>query len=199
VGRSKGSISAVPCIATQTFKYSTYSNFLFHCFLLGTDNLNQEPLSALDAHVGKDIFNNVLHDSSSEKTRVLVMHALHFLPQVDWIITIVDGRIAERGTYAELMANNGEFSKFVTEFGSKDETNSDDESTIDDAEDGEKGGPKHDGISNPMTQAEERNTGAISRAVYREYLRAGKGIIALPLLSLSLVFIQGATVMSSYW
>jgi ABC-type multidrug transport system ATPase subunit len=181
----------------QIFDVQKISVSLF--FLLGTDHLNQDPLSALDAHVGKDVFNNVLHDRSTGKTRILVTHALHFLPQVDLIITIVDGHIAERGTYAELMANNGEFSKFVTEFGSKDDTNSDDESTIDDAKDGKKGETKHDGISNPMMQAEERNTGAITRAVYREYLRAGNGIIAIPLLLISLVFIQGATVMSSYW
>jgi len=40
---------------------------------------------------------------------------------VDYILTIVDGRVAESGTYSELMANDGEFSKFVTEFGSNDE------------------------------------------------------------------------------
>jgi len=40
---------------------------------------------------------------------------------VDYILTIVDGRVAESGTYSKLMANDGEFSKFVTEFGSNDE------------------------------------------------------------------------------
>ncbi|KAF8067032.1 P-loop containing nucleoside triphosphate hydrolase protein, partial [Lyophyllum atratum] len=62
-----------------------------------------DPLSALDAHVGKAVFQNVLHNSLSGKTRVMVTHALHFLPQVDYIYTIADDCIAERGTYAELM------------------------------------------------------------------------------------------------
>lgn len=55
----------------------------------------QDPLSALDAHVGKAVFDNVLRTRSSGKTRILVTHALHFLPQVDFILTIVDGRVAE--------------------------------------------------------------------------------------------------------
>ena len=46
---------------------------------------------------------------------------------------------------------------------------------------------------------EERNTGAISRAVYKTYLHAGNGEIIVPLLIFSLVFIQASTVMSSYW
>ena len=100
----------------------------------------QDPLSALDAHVGEAVFEQVLRSNSAHKTRILVTHALHFLPQVDYILTIVDGRIAEvcnnllfecsagqsddlgqRGTYLELMAKNGEFSKFITEFGSAEE------------------------------------------------------------------------------
>ncbi|KAG5653385.1 hypothetical protein H0H81_000772 [Sphagnurus paluster] len=168
-----------------------------------------DPLSALDAHVGKAVFQNVLQNSLSGKTRVLVTHALHFLPQVDYIYTIVDGRIAERGTYAELMAGTGEFAKFVTEFGAKEEEEEkekeESESEIVEVVDGdEKGKEKEGGMKKAtagpgLMQAEERNTGAISWDVYKEYSQAGKGKVVLPLLFLSLVLIQGATVMASYW
>lgn len=70
-----------------------YGNFI--CIIFDLNMLLQDPLSALDAHVGKAVFENVLRNSSSGKTRILVTHALHFLPQVDYILTIVDGRIAE--------------------------------------------------------------------------------------------------------
>lgn len=48
-------------------------------------------------------------------------------------------------------------------------------------------------------QVEERNTGAISGAVYKTYLKAGNGAVVLPLLLLSVVLIQASNVMSSYW
>ena len=51
----------------------------------------------------------------------------------------------------------------------------------------------------PMMQTEERNMGAVPRAIYVEYLNAGKGMVIIPLLILSLVFLQGTQVMSSYW
>ncbi|KAG6817159.1 hypothetical protein H0H87_012120 [Tephrocybe sp. NHM501043] len=164
-----------------------------------------DPLSALDAHVGKAVFQNVLQNSLSGKTRVLVTHALHFLPQVDYIYTVADGRIAERGTYSELMHGHGEFAKFVTEFGSKAEEEEGKKEGKEDAiaaADTEKDGKKAPTKTTPGTalmQVEERNTGAISWDVYKEYSRAGNGKVVLPLLFLSLVLIQGATVMSSYW
>ncbi|TFK40264.1 ABC transporter [Crucibulum laeve] len=161
-----------------------------------------DPLSALDAHVGKAVFQNVLQNSLSGKTRILVTHALHFLPQVDYIYVIADGRVAERGTYAELMSHGKEFSRFITEFGSKEEEEEKSEDAIEELKDGkeEKKEEKIKKVSGPgLMQAEERNTGAISWDVYKSYLEAGRGKIVLPLLFSSLVLIQGATVMASYW
>lgn len=165
-------------------------------------------MSALDAHVGKAVFQNVLQTSLSGKTRILVTHALHFLPQVDYIYVIAEGRIAEEGTYHDLMEKDGEFSRFVTEFGSAEEEEEKEEDAIDDVPDDDKERKrilsreekvKKAVAGAALMQAEERNTGAISSEVYKEYLKAGHGAAVLPLLLLSLVLMQGATVVSSYW
>jgi hypothetical protein len=52
---------------------------------------------------------------------------------------------------------------------------------------------------NALMQTEERNTGAISGKAYKGYMKAGKGQIIMPFLLLSLVLLQSATIMSSYW
>ncbi len=129
-------------------------------------------------------------------------HALHFLPQVDYIFTVVDGRIAERGTYADLMQNDGTFSKFVHEFGSQEEEKKEveeEEDAIDAGKGGEKKERKPDVIGASQMQAEERNTGAISGQIYKDYAKAGNGAVVLPFLAFALVFLQGSNVMSSYW
>ncbi|KAJ6570148.1 ABC transporter, partial [Mycena vulgaris] len=157
-----------------------------------------DPLSALDAHVGKAVFHNVLQNTLSGKTRILVTHALHFLPYVDYIITVSEGRITERGTYAELMKNDGEFSKFVAEFGSNVQSKDDAEEAVpEEAPQGDARKKATAGVG--MMQAEERNIGAISTDVYTAYISAGNGKIIVPLLLLSLVLLQGSNVMSSYW
>ncbi len=68
-----------------------------------------DPLSALDAGVGKALFFNAIVGALSGKTRILVTHALHFLPYVDHIILMDDGKIAEQGTYNELKSGEGAF------------------------------------------------------------------------------------------
>ncbi|KAJ7758854.1 ABC transporter [Mycena maculata] len=158
-----------------------------------------DPLSALDAHVGKAVFHNVLQNTLLGKTRILVTHALHFLPYVDYIITVADGRIAERGTYAELIQKGGEFSKFVTEFGSNDQSkdNSEEVAEVNAAPEADARKKATAGVG--MMQTEERNIGAISLNVYKSYLSAGNGKIIVPLILLSLVLLQGSNTMSSYW
>ncbi|EIN04040.1 hypothetical protein PUNSTDRAFT_55872 [Punctularia strigosozonata HHB-11173 SS5] len=170
-----------------------------------------DPLSALDAHVGKAVFTNVLQNAAPGKTRLLVTHALHFLPQVDYIYTMVEGCVAERGTYAELMSQEGEFARFVREFGSQLAREEEEEeraveavelAVTDEEEEAEKRKVEKRRkmiAGKAMMQVEERNTGAISGGVYAAYIRAGEGKLLVPFLLLSLTLIQGATVLSSYW
>ncbi|KAF8134974.1 ABC transporter [Boletus edulis] len=158
-----------------------------------------DPLSALDAHVGKDVFSNVLKSGTAGKTRILVTHALHFLPEVDYIYTLVDGKIAERGTFESLMASNGAFCKFIEEFGSQqNDSDKNAGEKVEMVRDDKK--EQNVGIKGKvMMQEEERNTGAIPFMVYREYLFAGNGVVVVPILFLSLILMQGSNVMSSYW
>ncbi|CAD6185500.1 unnamed protein product [Caenorhabditis auriculariae] len=81
--------------------------------------LLDDPLSAVDAHVGKHIFENVISSATgilATKTRVLVTHGLTYLKHCDQIVVIKDGTISEMGTYQSLMNSNGAFSEFLEEF-----------------------------------------------------------------------------------
>lgn len=169
----------------------------------------QDPLSALDAHVGKAVFNNVLLNAAPGKTRILVTHALHFLPQVDYIYTMFDGRIAERGTYPELMARGSAFARFVREFGSQENHKEEDAEEVADAVE-ELKDPEQEAkaraekrkkqvAGKALMQTEERVTGSVSGNVYGEYIKAGDGAIMVPFLLLSLVVTQAVSVLSSYW
>lgn len=62
--------------------------------------LLDDPLSAVDAYVGKAILDQCLLDGPlADRTRVLVTHALHVLDKTDYIYVMENGVITEQGTY----------------------------------------------------------------------------------------------------
>ncbi|XP_078381561.1 multidrug resistance-associated protein 1-like isoform X2 [Oculina patagonica] len=85
--------------------------------------LLDDPLSAVDSHVGKHIFDKVIGPRGKlrKKTRVLVTHGIAFLPQVDQIIVFQDGRISEVGTYKELVKNKGAFAEFLKTYATEEQ------------------------------------------------------------------------------
>ncbi|XP_074882256.1 ATP-binding cassette sub-family C member 2 isoform X3 [Buteo buteo] len=82
-----------------------------------------DPLSAVDAHVGKYLFEHVLGPKGllQKKTRILVTHSISFLPQVDNIVVLVAGAVSEHGSYSTLLANRGAFAQFLNLYGSQEE------------------------------------------------------------------------------
>ena len=80
--------------------------------------LLDDPLSAVDSHVGKHIFNNVIGPTGvlSGKTRILVTHGLTYLPETDHIVVLTNGEISEQGSYQELLRKKGNFAKFLLEY-----------------------------------------------------------------------------------
>lgn len=79
--------------------------------------LLDDPLSAVDAHVGEHIFEKAIKGSFAGKTVILVSNQLHFLPSADYVVAMEHGRVRERGTYQELMSNGSDFAALVESFG----------------------------------------------------------------------------------
>ena len=69
--------------------------------------LLDDPISALDANIGKKIMNDLIINYLKNKTRVIVTHALQYLQYMDRIIYMKNGRIEWSGTFQEIL--NQEF------------------------------------------------------------------------------------------
>lgn len=88
--------------------YSNSNLFLF-----------DDPLSAVDSHVGKHIFDQVISSESgilSGTTRVLVTNALYMLPNVDQIILLKNGEIDGIGSYEELLKTSPVFAELISNY-----------------------------------------------------------------------------------
>ncbi|XP_015781936.1 canalicular multispecific organic anion transporter 2 [Tetranychus urticae] len=139
-----------------------------------------DPLSAVDAHVSKHLFNRVLNSESGilrDKTRVLVTNKLDILSNVDYIYVLNNGRTSEAGTYQELVNSRGDFYNLVNQFTfTSDEKNSDEYfqvinkeiSLVHDEEEIMANEHKGDKEKDPE---EDTKTGRVKWPVYLEYFR----------------------------
>lgn len=61
--------------------------------------LLDDPLSAVDAHVGQFLFHEGIRGVLAGKTRILVTHQVHLLPFFDKIIVMDAGQVKAYGRY----------------------------------------------------------------------------------------------------
>ncbi|XP_064006538.1 ATP-binding cassette sub-family C member 3 isoform X2 [Pogoniulus pusillus] len=96
--------------------------------------LLDDPLSAVDSHVAKHIFDKVIGPDGvlKGKTRVLVTHGIGFLPQVDHIIVLVDGKISEMGSYQDLLKQNKAFAEFLRNYALEEDIEEDEPTVLED-------------------------------------------------------------------
>lgn len=162
--------------------------------------LLDDPLSAVDTHVGKHLFDECIKKYLNGKTRILVTHQLQFLREADQIVILNNGHVERIGTFAELSENelshlkqedndevaealsNGIPKKRLMSLTSETSTNADDEEA--------------DEV--PETQ-ELMEKGALSSANYIEYFRSGSGICFLLFLVVTLIIAQVSCNAGDLW
>uniref|UniRef100_A0AAX7TTZ3 Multidrug resistance-associated protein 4 n=1 Tax=Astatotilapia calliptera TaxID=8154 RepID=A0AAX7TTZ3_ASTCA len=68
--------------------------------------LLDDPLSAVDAEVGKHLFDKCICGLLKNKCRILVTHQLRHLREVDQILVLKEGQIMVQGSYSELQSSD---------------------------------------------------------------------------------------------
>ncbi|KXS18959.1 hypothetical protein M427DRAFT_95715 [Gonapodya prolifera JEL478] len=173
--------------------------------------LLDDPLSAVDAHVGRHIFDHCICGALAEKTRILSTHQIHILPQGKYKWRFTDGRIVEQGTYADLVASEGGYlQSMVKEYGGANDDDSNlpkevdvqkkkaaDKSLHDLAKTKRRAGTK--GQDGTLMSEEEKMEGAVAFKVYKDYFRLAGGWIVVLGIVASLALTQGARIATDSW
>ena len=73
-----------------------------------------DPLSAVDQHVGRHIFEECFMKHLKNKTLIVAINQLQYLSELDHIVFVNNGTIIAQGTYGDLMANNEKFHDMVS-------------------------------------------------------------------------------------
>lgn len=84
--------------------------------------LLDDPLSAVDEHVGRHLIDNVLGPNGllKSKCKILATNAIHVLSIADNMHMVKDGTLVEQGTYLEIMSQErSQLRQLILSFGSK--------------------------------------------------------------------------------
>ncbi|KAK3825331.1 MAG: ATP-binding cassette transporter 1 [Benniella sp.] len=172
--------------------------------------LLDDPLSAVDAHVGRAIFEKVFGPKGllAGKTRILVTHQIQYLAQSTSILMLRDGRMVEQGNFQDLMKRKADVYQLVTEFGkdkhddheggaSSEQSPGDTTEPTEQPIDGDKNAKKKDTKNNIIAE-EETQQGSVNKAVYWAYAKA----CSLPAIALYITLMliaQSIQISMSLW
>ncbi|KAJ3114820.1 Multidrug resistance-associated protein 5 [Phlyctochytrium bullatum] len=85
--------------------------------------LLDDPLAALDASVGREVWDECVVGALKGKTRVLVTHQLYYVEKADRVVVMEGGKVVEFGKYKSLIAKGGALAKMMAEYGLKEKVN----------------------------------------------------------------------------
>jgi hypothetical protein len=186
-----------------------------------------DPLSALDPAVAAKMFKECIVNFLGDRTRVLVTNQLNLLKDCDWVVVLSNnspgsssstsgassasegaaGRITEQGTYAQLNGKGMDFAALLERHarGAGRHRKSTAASSIVGEEEeggdgvGKDGGDVLDKAADDLMTEEERSRGAVTFAVYAQYIRSGGGWCAFALVFLCFVIQMAAMLASPQW
>lgn len=166
--------------------------------------LLDDPLSAVDAKVGKQLYDQCIKQFLKNHICILSTHQLQYLKNADKIILLSDGNIEIEGTYQELQSSGLNFAKILEEFNNPEEEESEklkikprqnsETGTLEDVDDDEE---------MPAIEKELIERGTIKARIYGEYFKSGGNWFMILLLVLSFLLSQssanGGEYFLSYW
>lgn len=199
---------------------------LARCVYLNNDIvLLDDPLSAVDSHVGRYIFENCISGVLADRTRILVTHQLHFVPKADYIIVMDHGAIVEQGSFTELMeSSNGLFKELMDKYGGieeesdglEEEAQVESTPTVAVVESDKDGAPRSrktsekpkkdlieekskDAVSKKLMTTEERALGAVEWKVFVAYFQAAGGWAFIAFMAVLLLLTQATRLGNDIW
>ncbi|XP_037312572.2 ATP-binding cassette sub-family C member 12-like isoform X2 [Pungitius pungitius] len=185
--------------------------------------LLDDPLSAVDAHVGKHIFEKCIKQELQGKSIILVTHQLQYLEFCDHIMLLNNGTVLEAGDHQALMRADKAYAKLLrsyqraeTQTPSEVEVSPQGAAQVMDIEPtdqinsgfvnhafdtvGENDipttGPRG---GDQLVSKEVTIEGAVSWRIYQQYCKAAGGYVASFLALLSIVLMFGSTALNSWW
>ncbi|KAL7831206.1 hypothetical protein SRHO_G00307090 [Serrasalmus rhombeus] len=190
--------------------------------------LLDDPLSAVDAHVGKHIFEECIKKELRGKSVILVTHQLQYLEFCDEILLLENGEIKEAGRHRTLMKAKGRYAQLIANFQLEQSSERKEEASTIPSDSRQEGqdDSKANGIVNPafdmsdeevkpddsvkeapktnegtdqLVTKEVSQEGSVTWRTYHRYCMAAGGYFLLLFVILIFILLVGSTAFSNWW
>lgn len=145
-----------------------------------------DPLSAVDTHVGKHIFEMCIREFLGDKVCILVTHQLQYLNDVQHIILMEGGQIDAQGPYREIKKTMMDSIMALTPEESPDEDKFDFQKFTAHTE------PTNLDQEKQVEEKESQGEGAVDMSVYKTYITAINSWIWILFISVFILLAQVA-------
>ncbi|KAK9869800.1 hypothetical protein WA026_003532 [Henosepilachna vigintioctopunctata] len=163
-----------------------------------------DPLSAVDAHVGKQLFENCICEYLKNKCKILITHQLQYLTneKVDCVYLLEKGRITAKGNVQDILESGREFAELFKAETPIEDNDEEEEKFIKKRKFRIKEEP--DNIQDePVLEKETQKKGSISLRVYESYFKAGgnywTGLMLGVFFIIAQISASGADYFITYW
>ncbi|RLN87100.1 hypothetical protein BBJ28_00022786, partial [Nothophytophthora sp. Chile5] len=185
-------------------------------------------LSAVDSHVGHDIFMECIKKCLKNKLVVLVTHGLTFLSECNHIVVLEHGTIVEHGAYDELMEKSGGLlMDLVAKYKDQDQQQEphtieevEDDIALEELEEDEEDNPTPERLGRRSSRSsvrsdltneageakegqliadEDRSVGDVAWQVYKTWILAFGGISAGLLVIVVFIITQALNLVATWW
>ncbi|XP_051464306.1 ATP-binding cassette sub-family C member 4 isoform X2 [Apus apus] len=180
--------------------------------------LLDDPLSAVDAEVGRHLFEKCICQALHQKISVLVTHQLQYLRAANQILILKDGKMVGKGTYSEFLRSGIDFASLLKKDeeveqlsvpgtpnlkSARNRTFSESsvwsqDSSVHSQKDGAVEQPPAENALAAVPE-EGRSEGKINFKVYRKYFTAGANYFVIFILILFNILAQVAYVLQDWW
>lgn len=168
--------------------------------------LMDDPLSAVDAHVGRQIMDKAICGLLKDRCRILATHQLHVLNRCDRVVVMDEGRIHAVDTYDNLMRDSEVFQRLMSTTGQEDlseKTEEIAEEVSDEKKADQKIATAPGKPAAALMQEEEKATASVGFEVWKAYIKATgssfNAIVVVFLLSMANVANIWTSLWLSYW
>jgi|EP01049_Picozoa_sp_SAG25_P007020 ATP-binding cassette subfamily C (CFTR/MRP) protein 1 len=174
--------------------------------------LLDDPLSALDAKVGRLVFEQlVMGTLRSSAATIMVTNQLQYCSHADQVVVMKHGEIAESGPYEELLRNRGEFFELMREHGGHEDEDEDPSKREDDDQAKSLATKQTSASAKPpsvesqpaqsgkLMSAEGRSKGTVSVGVIMSYVAKAGGTTWFAFVSLTFVLVELLRALSTWW